>query len=359
MRCSEPTGRKRVNGTQHEGGGSRLYDIIWYLTGGLTIRLNQTERYTSIDDRRPAWARDGKLPVAYRRLNLRLELARHGIASYKSPDVSKKLGDCSLTELRKIHANAVGGVQGSVNARLEEASGDGTLVDAHNATRTASIAKGESFLSLDFRPYNMHHDNGHSTAATYFLFKDLGLAIDALRDSGAENPKLIATSTNRTMARLAVRRAGFALYGARVESGNHLFEFGEQPAARIIAGGEDSVLQAAGADIELNIFMNTSDFLSEDTRTDYAQKAAFIQERLALPSESPDQTEARLRAEAIQLSLLEMRATDALRLARHSYRRDIIEPAGNISFTPAQQQIAAWQPRIEPEGFVLPDYYAK
>lgn len=328
------------------------------------MRRNHTERYSSIDDRRPFWARSGKLPVAHRRANLRLELARHDILRYGSADVTKKLGDCSLAELRNIHTYAAGGVQGSVNVRLEEASGSGTLKNAYNAAHTATIAKGEPYLSLDFRPYNIHHKNERGTAATYFLFQDLGLTIDALR-TNRELPRLIASSTNRAMARLAVRRAGFTLYGARVETGGRVFEFEQQTAAKILEGKEDELLQAAGAEVELNAFMSTEEFLSERNRADYAEKAARLQKRLALVDESseqreaPEQTEARLRTDAIQMCLTEMRATDALRLARYSYRRDLIEMPDNPVLSVAQRQIAEWQPQIGPNGFVLPDYYAK
>jgi hypothetical protein len=325
---------------------------------GFTIQRN-AERYNSIDDRRPVWARNGKLPVAYRRANLRLELAKHGILAYRSPEVTKKLGNCSLAELRRIHTYAAGGVQGSVNVRLEEASDSGTLTNAYDTAHTATIARGEPFLSLDFRPYNVHHKNEHGTAATYFLFQDLGLTIDALRAKDTNPPELIVSSTNRAMARLAVRRAGFALHGARIETGNRVFEFSEQTAVKILNREDDDLLQAAGAEVELNAFMTTDDFLSERNRTDYANKATLLQKRLAMPNESLEQTEARLRTDAIRMCLVEMRATDALRLARYPYRRDLIEPLGDTVLSGAQQQIATWQPQIEPDGFVLPDYYAK
>jgi hypothetical protein len=323
------------------------------------MRRNGEERYESVDDRRPIWARNGKLPVAHRRASLRLELAKHRILAYKSPEVTRKLGSCSLAELRRIHTYAAGGVQGSVNVRLEQASGSGTLVDAHGKKPPANIRKGEPFFSLDFRPYNIHHKNERGTAATYFLFQDLGLAIDALNVKDAKHPELIVSSTNATMARLAIGKAGFALHGARVETGNHVFEFGEQVAANILEGRQNEVLQAAHAEVELHAFKTTEDFLSQRTREDYARKAEFLQNRLALPGESPGQTEARLRTEAIQLCLTEMQATDALRLARYTYRRDLVEPADNAVLATAQQQIAAWQPQAGPEDFVLPDYYAK
>lgn len=325
------------------------------------MRQNHAERYDTIDDRRPPWARNGKLPVAHRRASLRLELAKHGILAYKSPKVAQKLGSCSLAELRRMHTHAAGGVQGSVNVRLEEASGGGTLTDAYNPAHTATISTGEPYLSLDFRPYNVHHKiETRATPATYFLFQDLGLAIDALSAmNAAERPKLIASATNRALARLAVSHAGFALYGARVLTGDRMFEFGERPAANILERKEDDLLQAAGAEVELNAFMTTDDFLSEHTRTNYANEAARLQKRLALPHESPGQTEARLRIDAIQLSLTEMHAADPLRLARYSYRRDLTQASDNTTLSAAQQQIAAWQPQVAPDGFVLPDYYAK
>ena len=315
------------------------------------------------DDRRRIWNRDGKLPVARRRAHLRAETARLGILSYGSEQTQAKLGQCTLADLRRIHTYAAGGVYGSVNLRRERTDGKGRLTDPFDSSYSAPIRPGDHTLDMDFRPYNVHHKIDRlATAATYFFFEDAGSTIDALNDARRaeqELPDVLIGSTNRTFAKLLVKKTDLRLYGARVEADGRVFEFGGQKAADILQGHEDKTLKEASASVELHLFTRTEDFLGDENRQLYAGYAASLRDRLAAPGETPDETEARLRAEAIAMCLQTMRPTDIFRLSRYAYRRDLRNPT-IVSDSPQTEslwEIASWQPQVGIRDFVPANYY--
>ena len=313
------------------------------------------------DDRRPVWNQSGKLPVARRRVMLRAALAEHGILNYSSPEVAEKLGQCSLAELRRIHTYTSGGTVGAMNMRLERASGNGPLVDARDSRYTAPLQKGDTYLDLDFRPFNVHHKIGDlATAGVYFLFTDMGRAIDAVNDSGAAVPPVVTGSTNRTMAKILTRRLGYHPFGARVTFDDQVYEVGGQQAGGITTGAAQETLAAAQADAELHVFMRTEDFFGDEHRALCVAGVATTQSRLMQPGESPEALEVRLRATAIDVSLQAMHPTDLFRLSRHTTRRDLVhtEITGVSAAADARREIASW-PQIQPDQFVPPDYYAK
>jgi hypothetical protein len=292
---------------------------------------------------------------------LRAALAEHGILNYSSPEVAEKLGKCSLAELRRIHTYTSGGTVGALNMRLERATGNGPLVDAQGSRYAAPIRNGDTYLDLDFRPFNVHHKIGElATTAVYFLFTDMGRAIDAVNNSDAAFPPVVTGSTNLTMAKLLTKRLGYRPFGARVSFDDQVYEVGGQQASGIATGAAQKTLAAAQADAELHVFMRTEDFFGDEYRALCANGAATTESRLIQPGESPEGLESRLRAVAIDVSLQAMQSTDVFRLSRYTTRRDLVhaEITDISAIADARREIASW-PQIQPDQFVPPDYYAK
>jgi len=301
--------------------------------------------------------------VARRRVHLRAEMAKLGIFSYGSGRTQDRLGQCSLAGLRRIHTYAAGGVYGSINLRRERANGSGKLTDSLDPSYEATIHPGSHTLDIDFRPYNVHRKIDRlATAATYFFFKDMGSMMDALNDArraGQELPDVVIGSTRPALTKLLIHKAGLHACGARVELDGQVFEFSGQKAAGILQGDEGEILRQASAGVDMHLFARTEDFLSDENRQRYAGYATFLQDRLAAPAEMPDETEARLRTEAIALCLQAMRPTDIFRLSRHTSRQDLLRApiTDDSPHAQAWQEIASWQPQVAAHEFVPANYY--